>query len=446
MMTLRRGLLLTSLLLTSTLAHASWRDLSFTRVSVPFDEDGTSATDDGVAVLMQSGGRILAVGAVDVDDPNAQVVGIGLARLDADGAFDPQFAGFGQTVKNASMTSVTDAAISVLGEILVLGDFGSDSALVRFDADGHLDTTFAGDGGTVWDGSGIGSYDDPEAVADVGGGIYVGGICDGDPTPGADTDVYLGKIDGVSGAFTALRRLDRGTTSDRFIDIEEVISPAGGSTLAWLSDSDIAGYAGDVELIQPASGQVLGNIRIGNELTAARGCSTTFRDARSADLVTLSSRYLAVVGDIVDDQLSPVQHYVATLDVLTRTVVAAHCVATIAPAGTLSIVAGAAAASNVGTPVIHLAINWQNHMGYWRWSAAAGSPVPRFVPDAAFAGGLPFIVPPPASSSSAGDIALDERGRAVLLGSANYSIFDHDYAFARVQASARVFRGTFETP
>ncbi|MBX3689381.1 hypothetical protein [Dokdonella sp.] len=79
---------------------------------------------------------------------------IGLFRLDHNGNFVISFGTNGKVIKDAWLTSVTDMTVDAQGRIIVigttpgqggLGDFG----VVRFNADGSDDTSFAGDGGTA---------------------------------------------------------------------------------------------------------------------------------------------------------------------------------------------------------------------------------------------------------------------------------------------------------
>jgi uncharacterized delta-60 repeat protein len=112
---------------------------------------------------------------------------IGLARLDRNGNYVASgFGTGGHVFKDAWLTSVTDMTIDAQGRIVVvgatpgqggLGDFG----VVRFNADGSDDTSFAGDGGTSFgfDVSGFDIDDAPTSVlTDPDGRIVVAGSLD----------------------------------------------------------------------------------------------------------------------------------------------------------------------------------------------------------------------------------------------------------------------------
>lgn len=109
---------------------------------------------------------------------------IGLFRLDRDGNYVTSgFGDSGKVVKDAWLTSVTDMTVDAQGRIVVVGSTPgqggvSDFGVVRFNADGSDDTSFAGDGGTSFgfDVTGIDADDAPTSVlADPDGRIVVAG-------------------------------------------------------------------------------------------------------------------------------------------------------------------------------------------------------------------------------------------------------------------------------
>ncbi|MEO7324893.1 MAG: hypothetical protein ABIW82_08700 [Dokdonella sp.] len=112
---------------------------------------------------------------------------IGLARLDRNGNFVANgFGTSGRVFKDAFLTSVTDMTIDAQGRIIVVGatpgpggldDFG----VVRFNADGSDDASFAGDGGTSFgfENGGSNIDDAPTSVlSDPDGRIVVAGSLD----------------------------------------------------------------------------------------------------------------------------------------------------------------------------------------------------------------------------------------------------------------------------
>lgn len=144
-------------------------------------------TQDEKAVAFartEDGGYVVALEVDGGGANNNAGKRIGLARLDRNGHFVTSgFGSSGLVFKDAFLTSVTDMTIDAQGRIIVvgstpgqggLGDFG----VVRFNADGSDDTSFAGDGGTSFgfDVTGIDIDDAPTSVlADPDGRIVVAG-------------------------------------------------------------------------------------------------------------------------------------------------------------------------------------------------------------------------------------------------------------------------------
>jgi uncharacterized delta-60 repeat protein len=121
-----------------------------------FDEDGIVVTgiasvygdlDDGRAIALQLDGKILVTGYTENNTDDIVVV-----RYNADGSLDTAFSDDGIQTTDLGFHDDTGNAIKVQqdGKIVVAGSTGSASvqnfALVRYNADGSLDTTFSGDG------------------------------------------------------------------------------------------------------------------------------------------------------------------------------------------------------------------------------------------------------------------------------------------------------------
>jgi len=136
-----------------------YRDFALVRynangsLDTTFDGDGKVTTaigtngDYGYSVTVQPDGKILVAGSSDTDS----LADFALVRYNADGSLDTTFDGDGK-VTTAIGTGI-DTGYSVVlqpdGKILVAGScVGSnyDFALVRYNADGSLDTSFSGDG------------------------------------------------------------------------------------------------------------------------------------------------------------------------------------------------------------------------------------------------------------------------------------------------------------
>ncbi|MBS0558144.1 MAG: hypothetical protein JSR27_12090 [Proteobacteria bacterium] len=152
-----------------------------------------------------------------------------LAKFRADGTDDATFggsaatgnAGTGRVLKDAYLSSVTDMTIDAQGRIIVVGATPgamgqSDFGVVRFNANGTDDTSFAGDGGTSVafdeDADNNRVNDTPSSVTTTpDGSIFVAGVVQDRNSSGAITDVGLvklktdGSIDTAFGAYATGR-------------------------------------------------------------------------------------------------------------------------------------------------------------------------------------------------------------------------------------------------
>ena len=109
---------------------------------------GTS-TDVGYAVALQPDGKLVMTGS-------SLTVGVGedtaVVRYNPDGSLDTGFDGDGKVVTSVSNTNDGARGVEILpsGKIIVAGSSGSgnaaDFSAVRYNADGSLDTSFDGDG------------------------------------------------------------------------------------------------------------------------------------------------------------------------------------------------------------------------------------------------------------------------------------------------------------
>jgi uncharacterized delta-60 repeat protein len=115
-----------------------------------FDTDGKvttaigSSNDNARSVVLQSDGKIVVVG-----NSWSSVYDFAVVRYNADGSLDTSFSGDGKVTTQVG-GSLSDTAYSVVlqsdGKIIVAGTSDSDFAVVRFNADGSLDTSFDTDG------------------------------------------------------------------------------------------------------------------------------------------------------------------------------------------------------------------------------------------------------------------------------------------------------------
>jgi uncharacterized delta-60 repeat protein len=143
-----------------------------------------SGDDFGRSVTLQNDGRILVAG----ESFNGSDADFALARYNADGSLDMTFGAGGMVT--TPVTASDDRGFSVIvepsGKILVAGytDNGSDSdfALIRYNADGSLDTSFDGDGkvttGILSDDLGQSVVPQPDGKILVSGYSFNGGNFD----------------------------------------------------------------------------------------------------------------------------------------------------------------------------------------------------------------------------------------------------------------------------
>jgi uncharacterized delta-60 repeat protein len=119
-----------------------------------FDTDGIVTTDFGASsdfansVVLQSDGKIVVAGSSDKFGSYDFVV----VRYNANGTLDTSFSGDGMVTTNINNvgSDVSAMALQSDGKIVVAGSSGPypnyDFSVVRYNADGTLDTSFSGDG------------------------------------------------------------------------------------------------------------------------------------------------------------------------------------------------------------------------------------------------------------------------------------------------------------
>jgi uncharacterized delta-60 repeat protein len=138
--------------------------------------------DGGSSVIVQSDGKILVAGAVDY---RYGKVDFGLIRYNTNGSLDTSFSSdgkvttdFGDYDEGSSVTVQNDGKILVAGHAFNSNNDYSDFALVRYNINGSLDTSFSSDGKVTTD---VGRYDDVSssvAVQNDGKILVAGDILD----------------------------------------------------------------------------------------------------------------------------------------------------------------------------------------------------------------------------------------------------------------------------
>ena len=119
-----------------------------------FDGDGTAVISiagefaETTSIAVQSDGKIVVAGSADDDSGDSDIV---VVRLNSDGSLDTSFDFDGKVSTRIGITSYGNSlAVQSDGKIVIGGycyiSSGQAFALVRFNADGSLDTSFDGDG------------------------------------------------------------------------------------------------------------------------------------------------------------------------------------------------------------------------------------------------------------------------------------------------------------
>ncbi|MFH0960769.1 MAG: tandem-95 repeat protein [Pseudomonadota bacterium] len=136
-----------------------------------------SESDPEFAVAIQSDGKIVVVGSFY----NATDEDFAVVRYNSDGTLDPGFGSNGMVLTDVSGVGSLDYASSVAidsdGKIVVAGTSyngtDKDFAVVRYNYDGSLDTSFGTGGKALTDVSGVGSWDYAYSVATQSDGKVV---------------------------------------------------------------------------------------------------------------------------------------------------------------------------------------------------------------------------------------------------------------------------------
>ncbi|MGI8686111.1 MAG: Calx-beta domain-containing protein [Acidimicrobiales bacterium] len=277
-----------------------------------FDTDGKVATDIGTTsvdaaldVTIQADGKIVAGGYTNVNIFNFAVV-----RYNANGSLDTTFDADGK-VNTDIGTNTTDVATEVAvqpdGKIIASGYATTgavDFAVVRYNADGSLDTAFDTDGKVTTD-FGTSTTDLGEAMAlQADGKILVGGFSGSDfglvrylPTGALDTSFDTdGKV----------------TTDVAAASVDEIdglaIQPdgkivAGGYTSGGSGDFAVVRYTGDPAIIigdatvtEGDSGVVAATFTVA--ISAANTTAATISYATAAGTATAGVDYANTSGTV----------------------------------------------------------------------------------------------------------------------------------------------------
>ncbi len=119
-------------------------DTSFSGDGMVTTGFGSSSADAAYSVALQADGKILLAGDSNV----AGTYDFALVRYNSDGSLDTSFSGDGKLTTPVGTSSDYSGTVAVQpdGKILQGGASSGDFALVRYNANGTLDATFDGDG------------------------------------------------------------------------------------------------------------------------------------------------------------------------------------------------------------------------------------------------------------------------------------------------------------
>lgn len=210
--------------------------------------DFSAANEKGIAVARNADGTFIFCMSVAGGMSGAK---IGLAKFDSNGVRMTSFGVNGKVVIDAGLIQVADMTIDAQGRIVVVGstpgplgleDFG----IVRFNANGSVDTTFAGDGGTSagfeYMSGPLHKYtrDLPRSVTtDANGGIVVAGTTINENGVGVKWGVIRLHVDGsydtkVSGQYAA----NQDGVGNKILSLRGGYYLVVGSTLVSPTDAD----------------------------------------------------------------------------------------------------------------------------------------------------------------------------------------------------------------
>ncbi|MEH2210726.1 putative Ig domain-containing protein [Nostoc sp.] len=143
-------------------------DTSFGGTGKVITDIGTNTTDTAYSVSVQADGKILLAG---VSSSNFAVV-----RYDSNGSLDTSFGGTGKVITNLGGTDIAySVSVQANGKIIVGGSSNSNFALVRYNSNGSLDTNFNTTGIITTD-IGTNTTDNAYALTQHDGTIIVAGV------------------------------------------------------------------------------------------------------------------------------------------------------------------------------------------------------------------------------------------------------------------------------
>ena len=197
-----------------------------------FNGDGIVNTDlggddQGFGVAVQSGGKILVAG-----ESNGNIA---LLRYNGDGSLDTSFAGNGKVIEDLGGSDGASGLVVLPdGKILVSGSSNTDVVLLRFNADGTLDSTFSGNG---------------KVTANIGGDFWLNGSGISGATLQADGKIL---VSGQSNGDIGVVRFNADGTLDTTFGLSVNTAPAFSERRAGTITTDFGGEdTGRSVIVQP---------------------------------------------------------------------------------------------------------------------------------------------------------------------------------------------------
>ncbi len=120
------------------LPQAGSLDLSFGTQGFVMTLFPESVSSSYGSSAIQADGKIVAIGTINNN--------FAIARYNVNGTIDNSFSGDGMTIVDFGTSGAADVAIQADGKIVVVGSAFQDIALARLNPDGSLDSSFSGDG------------------------------------------------------------------------------------------------------------------------------------------------------------------------------------------------------------------------------------------------------------------------------------------------------------
>ncbi|WP_448268342.1 putative Ig domain-containing protein [Nostoc sp. DSM 114159] len=143
-------------------------DTSFGTAGKVITDIGTNTTDTAYSIALQDDGKILLAG---VSSNNFAVV-----RYDSNGSLDTSFGTAGKVITNLGSTDIAySVSVQANGKIIVAGSSNNNFALVRYNSNGTLDTDFNTTGIITTD-IGTKTTDNAYALTQHDGTVIVAGI------------------------------------------------------------------------------------------------------------------------------------------------------------------------------------------------------------------------------------------------------------------------------